>query len=352
MTARIWRPVANLALLAAFVVFPLVFTNPAVTTDAVYTLIFVAAAAAWNVFSGYTGYISLGHVVFFGSGAYFTAIATLDWGLTGSEVFWLLPLAGLVSAAIAVPFGLLALRVRRHTFVVITIAVFFIFQLMAYNLGITGGSAGLLTPPINFATATFNNPFYYVALAIAAGTVTVSWLIRRSRFGLQLRAIRDDEDRARGLGVRAMRVKLGAFVFSAIPVAMVGGLWWYFTIIADPPDAFDPLRDLTIALMAFLGGLGTVAGPVLGALIIEPAQLYFFPQVGASYVYLIVYGALFLLVILGLPRGIIPTAAELIGKWRARRSQRSPVVTAGDGETDAEIAAGRRAAVRAGESAL
>jgi branched-chain amino acid transport system permease protein len=343
MTARIWRPAANVALLAAFVAFPLVFTNPAVTTDAVYTLIFVAAAAAWNVFSGYTGYISLGHVVFFGSGAYFTAVATLDWGLTGSEVFWLLPLAGLVGAVIAVPFGLLALRVRRHTFVVITIAVFFIFQLMAYNLGITGGSAGLLTPPINFATATFNNPFYYVGLGIATGTVFVSWLIRRSRYGLQLRAIRDDEDRARGLGVRAMRVKLGAFVFSAIPVAMVGGLWWYFTIIADPPDAFDPLRDLTIALMAFLGGLGTVAGPVLGALIIEPAQLYFFPQVGASYVFLIAYGALFLVVILGLPRGIIPTGAELIGRARARlrdRAQAGPaqaVVAPSVSDADAAV---------------
>jgi branched-chain amino acid transport system permease protein len=351
LIGRLWRPAANLALLPALVVFPLVFTNPAVTTDAVYALIFVAAAAAWNVFSGFTGYISLGHVVFFGSGVYFTAIATLDWGLTGSEVFWLLPLAGLVAALIAVPFGFLALRVRRHTFVVITIAVFFIFQLMAYNLGITGGSAGLLTPPINFATATFNNPFYYVALAIAVGTVTVSWLIRRSRYGLQLRAIRDDEDRARGLGVPAMRVKLGAFVFSAVPVAMVGGLWWYFTIIADPPDAFDPLRDLTIALMAFLGGLGTVYGPVLGALIIEPAQLYFFPQVGASYVFLIVYGALFLLVILGLPRGIIPTGAELLGRWQARRSQRRPTVAAAAGGTDAEVASMSGAAVRTGDSA-
>jgi len=339
MTARIWRPAANLALLAAFVALPLVVTNPAVTTDAIYTLIFVAAAAGWNIFSGFTGYISLGHVVFFGSGAYFTAIATLDWGATGSQVFWLLPLAGLIGAVIAVPFGLLALRVRRHTFVVITIAVFFIFQLMAYNLAITGGSAGLLTPPINFATATFNNPFYYVALGIAAGTVAVSWLIRRSRYGLQLRAIRDDEDRARGLGVRAMRVKLGAFVFSAIPVAMVGGLWWYFTIIVDPPDGFDPLRDLTIALMAFLGGLGTVSGPVLGALLVEPAQLYFFPQVGASYVFLIAYGALFLVVILGLPRGIIPTGSELIAKWRARRRDRSGVTEA-DAGTAIEIEAG------------
>jgi branched-chain amino acid transport system permease protein len=313
------RPVPIAALLAFGVAFPLVFTNPAVTTDAIYTLIFVAWAAAWNTFSGYSGYISLGHAVFFGSGAYFTGIATLDWKLTGSEVFWLLPLAGLLGGVIAIPFGIFALRVRRHTFVVITIAVFFIFQLTAYNLAITGGTSGLLAPTINFASATYNNPFYYVAFCIAVGTVVISWLIRRSRFGLQLRAIRDDEDRARGLGVRAMRVKLGAFVFSAVPVAMVGGLWWYFTTLVDPSSGFDPLFDVAVALMAFLGGLGTVSGPVLGALVIEPAYLYFQQHVASTYLFWMLYGALFLVVILALPRGIIPTAAEHIGNWRDRR---------------------------------
>ncbi len=305
---------------AAFTAFPLVFTNAAITTYGVYTLIFVAAAVAWNIFSGYTGYISLGHAVFFGSGAYFTGVATIDWHLPGSDVFWLLPLTGVVGAILAIPFGLVALRVRRHTFVVITIAVFFIFQLMAYNLpSLTGGTSGLLAPTLNFQSATYNNPFYYTALIIAAGAVAVSWLIRRSRFGLQLRAIRDDEDRAAGLGVKTMQVKLSAFVISAIPVAMVGGLSWYFTGLVDPASGFDPLFDVAVALMAFLGGLGTVAGPALGALIIEPAEQYFQQQVSSSYVFLMLYGALFLAVILALPRGIIPTVAEVISGWRARR---------------------------------
>jgi branched-chain amino acid transport system permease protein len=319
---RIGRIAGIAVLLAAFAVFPLVFTNPSITTYGIYTLIFVAFAAAWNIFSGYSGYISLGHAVFFGSGAYFTGIATSDWHLTGSDVFALLPLAGLLGGVLAVGFGLFALRVRRHTFVVITIAVFFIFQLMAYNLPVTGGSSGLLAPTINFASATYNNPFYYVAFGLAVVTTAVSWLVRRSRFGLQLRAIRDDEDRAAGLGVRTMQVKLSAFVISAVPVAMAGGLWWYFTTVVDPSSGFDPLLDVTVALMAFLGGLGTVAGPVLGALIIEPAQQYFQAQVAAGYTFLIAYGALFLLVILFLPRGIIPTAAEQVTNWRARRRGR------------------------------
>jgi branched-chain amino acid transport system permease protein len=279
-TTRLLPITGTTALLAALVAFPLVITNPAITTYGVYTLIFVAFAAGWNIFSGYSGYISLGHAVFFGSGAYFTGIAAKDWNITGSDVFALLPLAGVVGGVVAVLFGLVALRVRRHTFVVITIAVFFIFQLMAYNLqSLTGGTSGFLAPTINFQPATYNNPFYFIALAIATVVVAASWLIRRSRFGLQLRAIRDDEDRAAGLGVRTMQVKLSAFVISAVPVAMVGGLWWYFTTIVDPASGFDPLLDVTVALMAFLGGLGTVAGPVLGALVIEPAQQYFQSQV-------------------------------------------------------------------------
>lgn len=341
---KVLRPAAVAAALAALIAFPLVFTNPAVTSDGVYTLIFLAWVSGWNISSGYSGYLSLGHAVFFGSGAYFTGIATNDWGLTGSEVFWLLPLAGVLSAVIAVPFGLIALRVRRHTFVVITIAVFFIFQLLAYNLqSITNGTSGVLPPTINFDSATFNNPFYFIALAIAAATVAMSWLIRRSRFGLQLRAIRDDEDRARGLGVRPMRVKLAAFVISAIPVGMVGGLWWYFGGYVDPPSGFDPLFDVTIALMGFLGGLGTVAGPVLGAVLIEPTQLYFTQQVSGGYIYLIVYGALFLGVILVLPRGIIPTGAEQIRKLLERRRDRAgragPAHAAGE-RGAAEVAAG------------
>jgi branched-chain amino acid transport system permease protein len=319
--AALPRAAALAVLLGAAVAFPLVFTNPSVSNYGVLTMVFIAATTSWNIFSGYTGYISLGHAIFFGTGAYFTGIAAKDWHLAGSAVFELLPLAGLVAAVLAVPLGLIALRVRRHTFVVVTIAFFFIFQLMAYNLAsLTGGTSGLLTPITNFAASTYNNPFYYIALALAVGVTGLSWVIRRSRFGLQLRAIRDDEDRARGLGVRPMRVKLSAFVISAVPMAMLGGLWWFYIGIVDPSSGFDPLFDVAVALMAFLGGLGTVAGPVLGALILEPTQLYFTQQVSSGYVYLILYGALFLVVILVLPRGIIPTGAELITNWRARRA--------------------------------
>jgi len=313
------RVVGVVALAALGAVFPLVFTNPTATNFGVITLIFVAVASAWNLFSGYSGYLSLGHAIFYGSGAYFLCVTAKSWHLTGNAVFWLVPLGGVVAAVIAVPVGLVALRVRRHTFVVITIAFFFIAQLSASNLGITGGSSGILVPvPGNWDPATYNNPFYYLALVLATATVALSWQVRRSRFGLQLRAIRDDEDRAEGLGVRAMPVKLTALVVSAVITGMAGALWVFFIGEAFPQFVFDPLFDLAIVLMAFLGGLGTVAGPVLGALILEPTQLWLGLQQSNSYEFEIVFGALFLIVILFLPRGVLPTGSEYITKWRAR----------------------------------
>jgi branched-chain amino acid transport system permease protein len=313
--ARFAKPTGLVVFVAALAVFPLVFTNPSVTEFGVLTLIYVGAASAWNMFSGYSGYVSLGHAVFFGIGAYALGLLAEHWDVSGYPVFLLLPLGGLIAGAIAVPFGLIALRVRRHTFVVLTIAVFFIFQLMAYNFGFTGGSSGILAPAITMSPQNYNDPFYYIAFAIAALTVVMSIKVRRSRFGLRLLAIRDDEDRARGLGVPVTRIKLTAFVMSAIPVGMLGGLWMFFIGQVLPQYGFDPTFDLAVALMAFLGGFGTVSGPVLGALIIEPVQQWLTLEFTSSAsLSLIVEGGLFLLVILLMPRGIIPTAVERLKK--------------------------------------
>jgi branched-chain amino acid transport system permease protein len=323
-----------LVLVAATCVFPLVFTNATATNFAVNTLIFVAVVSAWNIFSGFSGYLSLGHAVFYGTGAYFLVIAAKDWNLSGSTIFWLLPLAGAVAAVIAIPVGLVALRVRRHTFVVITIAIFFIAQLSASNLSVTGGSSGVLAPvPNTWNPATYNNPFYFVALLIAVAAVALSVVVRRSRFGLQLRAIRDDEDRAAGLGVRAMPVKLSALVLSAFITGMAGGLWVFFLGEAVPQFVFDPLFDLAVVLMAFFGGLGTVAGPVLGALILEPTQTWLNLEEANTFTAEILFGALFLVIILFLPRGVLPTANEYLTTGRAWWQRRRGLPARADGDT-------------------
>ncbi len=320
-----------MVLLALFAIFPLVYSSPVATTYGIDALIFIACATAWNIFSGYSGYLSLGHAVFFGSGMYAVAIAARDWNLTGDAVFGLLPLAAVVAAVIAVPVGLVALRVRRHTFVVITIAIFFIFQLMAFNFSFTGGTSGITAPILNWAPGTYNDPFYYLALAIAVVAMALAWVIRGSRFGLHLRAIRDDEDRARGLGVRAMRVKLSALVLSAFLTGLAGGLWYYFIGAVHPQSAYDPLFDLSLALMGFFGGLGTVFGPALGALILEPTQQWLTVRFTNNYLSEILLGLLFLIVIIFLPRGVLPTLTERITGWRSRIRDRSAPETAAPG---------------------
>jgi branched-chain amino acid transport system permease protein len=318
-TVKALGAAATLGVVAVFGAFPLLFTDPTTTSIAVFTLVFMVAATSWNIFSGYSGYLALGHAVFFGSGGYAVAMAARDWHVAGGwAVFALLPFGGLIAGLIAIPFGLIALRTRRHTFVVVTIAIFFIFQLAAFNLGFTGGTSGITLPFAPFSAADYNLPFYYVALAILVLTVLASWAVRRSRFGLQLLAIRDDEDRALGLGVRTRRIKLTAFVISAIPVGMVGGLYFYFLGQIFPQFAFDPLFDVSVALMGFFGGLGTLTGPLLGALVLESLQQYLTQTFSSSATYLIAYGVLFLVVILLLPRGVIPGIAQLIERQRTR----------------------------------
>jgi len=316
--------------LVVAVLFPQVFTNPAATNYGVLALIFATAAVAWHIFSGNTGYISLGQAVFFGSGAYTMGIAARDWHMQATAVFELLPLSAAVGALIAVPFGLIALRVRRHTFIVVTIAIFFIFQLMAFNFWFTSGSNGLNSPFLSWAPVPYNQNFYYIALACTVGTVIVAWLIGRSRFGLQLRAIRDDEDRARGLGVKAAQVKLAAFVISGAITALIGAVWFYYLNQVQPQTGFNPLFDLTLVLMVFLGGYGSISGSLLGALIIEPLYLWINTQPKLNGYNEIMLGGVFLLVVLFMPRGIVPTGSEYLTKLRTRgRPAVSPSTTIG-----------------------
>ncbi len=332
---RMFKTVGFLLLLVIALVFPLIFSNPAVTTVAIFTLIFAAAATGWNIFSGYTGYVSLGHAAYFGLGGYAMAIMCQDWKLPGGYgPFFLVPVAGLVAALFSIPLGWIALRVRRHTFVVITIAMFFILQLLAYNLrNITNGSTGIGLPiPIDWSGNFFNFPFYYVALGVLLVAIVISWWVRNSKYGLGLLAVRDDEDRALGLGVNTGPSKLAAYIISALIVGMVGAIWAYFVESIYPPSGFDATFDIAVVLMAYLGGLGTISGPILGALILEPAQQYFTLQYGENGYYLVVYGALFLVIMLLLPRGIIPTLNERWVKYQHIRRQRGP-------QDDAPVAA-------------
>ena len=268
---------------------------------------------------GYTGYISLGHAAFFGIGAYAFGLLVIHLNITpGYAPFLLVPVAGVLTAVFAVGIGWIALRTRAATFVIVTIAFMFIVQLLAENLvKLTGGGAGLSVPyPHDWGGDFFNTPFYYAMLALAVIALAASWWIRRSKFGLGLLAIRDDEDKALAVGVPTRAFKLTAFVISAALVGMIGAVYGYYVTYLYPQFVVDPLIGISMVLMTFLGGLGTLSGPVIGAVLLERAQLEFAYRFGASRLYLVLFSAVFLVVILILPRGIVPSVADLVRRWR------------------------------------
>lgn len=308
---------------------PVFAPDPATVNIAVFTVMYVGLATAWNIMGGYTGYISLGHAAFFGFGAYAFGLLLAHLGIAAGYLpFFLVPVAGLLTVLLALGIGWIALRTRAATFVIVTIAMMFMLQLLAENLiGLTGGGSGLSFPVPPWSGDFFNTPYYYVMLLLALIGLSASWWIRRSKFGLGLLAIRDDEDKALAVGVPARAFKLTAFVISAALVGMIGAVYGYYVTYIYPQFVIDPLIGISMVLMVFLGGLGTLWGPVLGALILEPAQLWLSYNFGASRLYLVFYAAVFLLVIILLPRGILPSVMELFEHWR-RRSAVGPTGTA------------------------
>ena len=218
----------------------------------------------------------------------------------------------------ALPIAWVAVRMRAATFAIVTITMLFIVQQLAFNLhSLTNGAQGLVMPLPPFPVDTFERPFYLAMVAVYALAVLLSWYVATGKLGLMLFTIRDDEDRARGLGVQVTYAKLVAFAISAGLTAMAGGIWAYYIGFIYPQFAVDPLVTIGAVLMAFLGGRGTIWGPTLGALILVPAQQYLAFSQGASELYLVAYSAIFLVVMLLLPRGILPSLRDMVA---ARRS--------------------------------
>ncbi len=307
---------------AVLTALPFGITAPWVLNLFIFTLMYAALASAWNLVGGYSGYISLGHAAFFGVGAYAVGILFTHVSIGGGyRPFYVLPAIGAVVAVGSVPIGWIAFRTRAATFAIVTITLLFVFQQLAFNLrSITGGSQGIAMPPPPFPVSTFERPFYFAMLAVLAVAMLISWWVRDSKLGLALLSIRDDEDRARGLGVQTTFAKLVAFAVSSGLVAMAGAVWGYYIGFIYPQFAVDPLVTIGMVLMVYLGGRGTLWGPVLGAFILVPAQQYLAYDFGASQLYLVGYSAVFLGVMLLLPRGILPSLSDLARKLRARRT--------------------------------
>jgi len=311
---RFWKPVALLLLLA----FPWIYREPYYHVLGFNALLFATMASSWNIMGGYTGYKSLGHSAFYGLGAYLVAIAAnqLGWNPLISA-----PILALVVALVAVVMGWIMLRTSGSAFVIATIAMLLIFRLTALNLReITKGAPGLSQPLPPWTPEFSRMPFYYYMLFWLIVTLFVSWYIRRSRFGLGLVAIRDDEGKAEMVGVNTTLYKILAFGVSAYFVALGGGVWSYFTSHISPVFAFDIVVGVDMILMTMLGGLGTLWGPVLGAFILVPASDYILFTFGSTTIYLAIIGGLMMGIIIFMPKGILPTLANWIENRRGPRA--------------------------------
>jgi branched-chain amino acid transport system permease protein len=300
-------------LVAVLVAAPLLLSANWLVNLLFFTVLYAAMSVAWNLIGGYAGYPSLGHAAFFGLGAYATADLFRSSHVlhSGYEPFLLLPVIGVAVGLLALPIGAIAMRTRKDVFAIVTITLLFVVQTLAFNLkSVTGGAqgAGLAPPP--FPVETFDRPFYYAAGALLLLAMLISYGASRSKIGLALSAIRGDEDKARGLGVPTLGVKLLAFSVSVGLMAIAGGIWAYYIGFVYPQFAVDPLITIAIVLMTFLGGRATLWGPVLGAAILMPAQQLLAYYIGGSRLYLVGYAAVFLVIMLLLPRGVVPTLAH------------------------------------------
>lgn len=301
---------------AALIALPFVFDQPWLVNIAIFTLLYATLASAWNLVGGFAGYPSLGHAAFFGVGAYSLALVYQHRGAGGGygPLLAALPI-GLAVAVAALPVGWIAMRTRADVFAIVTITLLFVVQSLAFNLrSLTGGSQGVALPAPPFDPAHFERPFYFAALVLLALALAVSFAVVRTKTGLFLLAIRADEDKAAGAGIRVGLAKLTAFGLSAGLAGAAGAIWAYYVAFIYPQFAIDPLVTIGMVLMTYLGGRATLWGPVVGAFLLTPAQQYLAYRFGGAQLYLIGYAAVFLGVMLLLPQGILPGLAGLRGR--------------------------------------
>jgi ABC-type branched-subunit amino acid transport system ATPase component/ABC-type branched-subunit amino acid transport system permease subunit len=314
-----WQRVPTLALLAAVLLVgavPLLTPDTYIQNVLIVTFMLAVAASGWNIMAGYAGYVSLGHSAFIGVGAYTAGILAQKWEVSP---FVAAPLGGIAAALVAFLLGLTTRRTRGAAFVIVSFASLELLGLIARNLEITGGAQGFLMPLPSWDIRFQNWPFFYALYALGLLSVGMTVAIRRSKLGLGLMAIRDDEDKASGIGVVTPVYKNLAFMASAVLVGMAGTVYGYYVSILSVSSMFDIALSMQIVLAALLGGRGTVWGPVLGAFIVVPLTELTNTTLGgedAGAIRLLMYGGLLIAVALLMPRGILPTGADLLHRWR------------------------------------
>jgi branched-chain amino acid transport system permease protein len=333
-----WIPAGVLVLL--LLLFPLVVTKPYPLHMGVILFLAVLMGSAWNVIGGYAGQYSVGHAAYFGAGAY-TAVLLLE--RFHLAPWWGLPAAMVCAVAVALVVGSITFRLRGPYFVLASIAVAEIIRLAALHFrGLTHGAEGFVVaetatlhlPGVQISFAG-KRPFYFLTLLLAILAVAVSRTVLHSRLGYRLLAIREDQDAAQSLGIHLARTKNAALAISAALTGMAGAVFVGYSRFIDPAAAFGIDVSIQMVLICILGGIGTVEGPIIGAVLLVPisevlrnprgletvgvlppgSALVGFIERYLSHAHQLVYGVLIVVLILFAPEGV----AGLLRRWAARR---------------------------------
>jgi len=305
-----------LAILAAAALgFPFVFRGPYPQHLAILVMLYALLGNAWNLLGGFAGQVSLGQAIFFGAGAYTSTLLAQHAGLSP----WVGMIAGaLVAGALALAIGYPCFRLSGHYFAIATIAIGEIAGIAVTNWDFGGGAVGLFLPVgteglLSFQFHRSKLGYYYVLAAMLLATLLLSAWLRRGRAGYYWRAIREDQPAARSVGVPALRFKQIAIVLSAALTACAGTFYAQYVLFIDPGSVLPLSLSIQICLVAVLGGVGTVIGPLLGALVLVPLSEATRVLLGGSgrSLDLVVYGLLIMLISVFEPAGIAGIARRL-----------------------------------------
>lgn len=308
----------SLIALAALVVVPIVVDHPYYREIIALIFLWAAMAGAWNIVGGYAGKFSLGHAAFFGVGAYTSGLLYVRLGVSP----WLGMFAGMFLAVLLALFvGLVTLRLKGKFFALCTIALGQLVEIMAvYLRGVTGGSEGLLIPfNPGILNLTFESKLVWVYIfgGLMLLVYGISCWLETSALGYKLSALREDEDAAEALGVNTLWAKLASISISAALTALGGSLFAQYFLWLEPSFCVSLDLSVQFALYAIIGGTGTAIGPILGAALVTPLQIFLRSAFGtaASGMSMLVYGLLLVVVVLFMPKGIAVEAGNRLRKW-------------------------------------
>lgn len=281
---------------------------------------FAAMAQSLNIMAGFTGYADFGNTVFFGLGAYTTAVLTAKGG---APVLLAVVAGGLTGAALASLIGLPLLRLRGHYFAIATIGVLEAAREVIANIGFLGGGMGITLPIFAGKPEVFYTAVYYLLFGVLLAYTGVAWWLSRSKFGYALRTIKADEEAAGAMGIHTTRYKIRAWRLSAFCTGLVGGIYAYWLNFIEPPIVFDIMISVKVWLILLLGGAGTALGPIAGAMILELLQAVIWG--GLLRGHMLILGAVLVLVVIFMPTGFIALArkrfspATVLADLRANR---------------------------------